>query len=55
MSSKESFGKKSFRFFVGYKDDEKVKQLCKVPPKLSEYSKVFIKTKHMYFLIKDNE
>ena len=43
MSNKESFGKNSFRFFVGYKDDEKVKQLCKVPPKLSEYSKVFMK------------
>ena len=27
-SNKVSFGKKSFKYFIGYKDDEKIEALC---------------------------
>ena len=35
VSKKVSFGKKGFRCFIGYKDNESAKQLSKIFPKLS--------------------
>ena len=52
VSNKVLFGKKSFKYFIGYKDDrEKVEPLCIILPKMSAYRKCF----YMSFLIKDNE
>ena len=33
-SKKVSFNKKGFKYFTGYKDDEKVKALCILLPKM---------------------
>ena len=49
------FGKKCFKYFIGYKgDSEKIIPFCMFP-KLSAYRRDSDKTKYMYFLIKDNE
>ena len=50
-----SFGKKGFKYFIGYKDAKKIKPLCIFLPKVSAYRKYFDETKYMSFLIKDDE
>ena len=37
------FGKKSFKYFIGYKDNEKVKPLCIMLPKLVDRKKNLVK------------
>ena len=37
------FGKKSFKYFIGHKDDEKIEPLCKLLLKMSGYTKVLMK------------
>ena len=37
VSNKIPFYKKGFKYFVGYKDDRKVKSLCVMLPKMSAY------------------
>ena len=49
------FGKKDFKYFIGYKDGKTIRHLCIFLPKLSAYKSDFDKTKYMYFLIKDYE
>ena len=34
-----SFGEKGFKYFIGYKDDDKINLLCIIVPKVSEYVK----------------
>ena len=48
---KQSFGKKVFKYFTGYKDDEKVKSLCILLPKMRGYNKSFGGTKYMSVFI----
>ena len=55
ISSKVSFGKLRFKYFVGRRDNEDVKPLCIMFPKISGYTKSFSETKYMSFLIKDDE
>ena len=55
VPKKVSFGKKGFKCFIGYKDNEKVKSLCIMFPKMSGYKKKFNETKYMSFLIKDDK
>ena len=61
VSNKVSFGKKSFKYFIGYKDAKKIRPWCIFHPKVSAYrieeTKYisFGKTKYITFLIKDNE
>ena len=33
------FGEKGFKYFIGYKDDDKINLLCIIVPKVSEYVK----------------
>ena len=48
------FGKKYFKYFVGYKDAKKVRLLwCIFLKKISAYRRDFDKTKCMSFMIKD--
>ena len=54
VSNKVSFGKKSFKHFIGYKDTE-IRFLCIFLPKLSAYRRDFDETKYVSFLIKDYE
>ena len=54
--NKDSYSKKVYKYFIGYKDDQcKIKPLYIMLPKLSRYGKCFDKTKHLSILIKDDE
>ena len=53
-SNKVSFGKKGFKYFIGYKDI-KIRPLYIFLPKMSAYRRDFDETKHMSFLIKDDK
>ena len=55
VSNKVSFGKKVLKYFIGYKDDRKIRLLCVFLPKMSAYWRDFDETKYMSFLIKDDE
>ena len=45
--------KKGFKYFIGYKHDEKA-QLLHMFPKMTGYRKSFDEAKYMSFLIKDD-
>ena len=55
VSEKTFFGKKSSKYFTGYKDARKTRPLCIFLPKISVYRRDFYGTKYMSFLIKDDE
>ena len=56
MSNRVHFGKKGFKYFIGYKNDsQKVMFLCIMLPKMNPYRRNFKETKYMSFLIKDDE
>ena len=42
---------KGFKYFVGYKDAEKVRPLCIFIPKMSAYRRDFDENEYMSFLI----
>ena len=48
VSNKDSFGKKGFKYFIGYKD-AKIGPLCIFLPKMIAYRRDFDKTKYMLF------
>ena len=48
-----SYCKKGFKYFIGYKVDEKVKPICIIFPNISGYVNHFDETKYMSRLIKD--
>ena len=50
VSSKFPFGRKCFKYFIGYKDVRKVRTLCIRLPKMSAYTRKFDETKYMSFL-----
>ena len=53
--NKVSFGKKCFKYFIGFKDAIITQPLCIFVPKMSAYRRDFDETKYMFFLIKDDE
>ena len=53
VSKKVCFGKKWFKYFIGYKDAKKIRYLCVFLPKMSAYRKDFDGIKYISFLIKD--
>ena len=53
VSNKFSFGKRNFKYFIGYKDAIKIRALCILLPNMSAYRKDFDKAKCMSFLIKN--
>ena len=55
VSNKVPFGKKGFKYFIGYKHAKKIKPLCVYLPKMTAYREDFDETKYISFLIKDNE
>ena len=55
ISNKVSFGKKVFKYFIGYKDVKRNRPLCIFLPKISAYRRDFDETKYICFLIKDDE
>ena len=52
VSNKICFGKQDFEYFIGYKDNKKIKPLCIFFSEMSIYKKYFDKTKCKYFMIK---
>ena len=47
---KSCFGKKGFKYFIGYKDAKKIYiPLCIFLPKMNSYKRVFDETKYMSF------
>lgn len=50
ISKKIYFGKKSFKYIIGYKNDKKVRLLCIILPKMRGYLKSCDKTKYISFL-----
>ena len=55
VSSKFPFGKKGFKYFIGYKNGKQVRLLCVMLPKISAYGKAFDEATYMSFLIKNEE
>lgn len=53
--TKVSDGRKGFKFFISNKNDDKVKPLCIILPKISEYVKCLDETTGKSFLVKDKE
>ena len=49
VSNKISFGKKGFKYFIGFKDAKKIRPLCLFLPKMTAYRKDIDKTKYMTF------
>ena len=47
ISGRVSYGKKGFKYLIGYQDDDKIKPLCIMLPELTEYVKCFDETKYM--------
>ena len=54
-SNKFSFGKQDYKYFIGYKDNQKIRPLCIFFPEMSAYRMDFDETECMSFLIKDKE
>ena len=55
VSDRLPFGKKDFRYFIGYKDDKQIRPLCIYFPKVSAYRIDFGETECMYFMIKEEK
>ena len=52
VSNKLPFGKQDFKYFIGYKDSEKIRPLCKFPPQMIICEKNIDENRRIYFLIK---
>ena len=46
-SDRISFGKKGFKYFIGYQDNDKIKPLCIMLPKITGYVKCFDETNYI--------
>ena len=53
VSNNTSFGKKGFKYLIGYKDAKKFRPLCTFFPKMSAYRKDFDQIKYISFLLKN--
>ena len=47
--NKLSFGKQDFKYFIGYKDSEKIRPLCIFCPQMIIHKINFDKNRHTYF------
>ena len=54
VSNEVSFGKKGFKYFIGYKDAKKIRPVCIFLIKVSAYRRYFDETKYVSFSIKDD-
>ena len=55
VSNKIFLGKKGFKYFIGYEDNDKVTPLCIMLPKMSGYRRNYNETKYMSFLVNEND
>ena len=55
VSNKVSFGKRDFKYFIGFKNAKQIRLLCMSLPKMSAYRGDFDKFKCISFFIKDKQ
>ena len=55
VSNKVFFSKNVFKYFIGYKDGNKVRLFYILLPKMSAYWRGFDETKYMYFFTNDDK
>ena len=55
VSNNVPFGKRGFKYFIGYKNAKKIKHLCVFVLKVTAYRRDFDETKYVCFLIKDDK
>ena len=55
VSNKVSFVKIGLKYFIGYKNDKKIRPLCIFLPKMSACRTDFDETKYISFFIRDDE
>ena len=48
VSDKIAFGKKSYEYFIRYKDGRRISHLCIMLPEMSRYVKMFDETKYVF-------
>ena len=48
VSDKIAFGKKSYKYFIRYKDGRRISHLCIMLPEMSRYVKMFDETKYVF-------
>ena len=53
VSNSVAFGKNGLKFFIGFSDGKKVRPLCVMLLKISEYRRDFDEAKYLSFLIKN--
>ena len=53
VSNRFPFGKRDFKYFIGYKDNTEIRPLGTFFWEMSKYKRYADKTKCMYFMIKD--
>ena len=56
VSKKEPYGKKnSFKYFIGYNDNDVIRPLCIRLPQMTEYARKFDENAIMSFIVKDKK
>ena len=55
VSNNIFLGKKGFKYFIGYEDNDKVTPLYIMLPKMSGYRRNYNETKYMSFLVNEND
>ena len=55
VSNSVSFGKKGFKYFIGYKDAKKNRTSCIFLSKMKAYRGVFDETNYISFIMKDDK
>ena len=53
VPNKLPFGKQDFKYFIGYKDSEKIRTLCTFCPQMIIYKRNFDENRRIYFLKKE--
>ena len=53
VSNNFTFDKQDFKYFIGFKDNKKIRALCIFFPEMIRYRKYSDQTKYMYFMIED--
>ena len=56
VSTKESYGNKnSFKYFIGYNDNDVIRPLCIRLPQMTGYARKFNENATMSFIVKDKK
>ena len=56
VSKKESYGNKnSFKYFIGYNDNDNIRPLCIRLPQMTGYARKFDENATMSFIVKDKK